>query len=156
MRKLLLTLTCLAALSGAAFAQDDHCDACPTQVGYAVVTATLGTTATGVSPGGLVAFETVGFRSQFPALQAGVLSAAMTTRLNLFASASIRVSPNVGVGITNPASIAASVAMTLRDSGGNIAGSNILTIGGGQQTAKFISEFFLQVWPICRRTLQAL
>src|SRR5579871_7010593 len=91
MRKLLLTLTCFAALSGAAFAQDDHCDTCPTQVGYAVVTATLGSTPTGVSPGGLVAFETVGFRSQFPALQAGVLSAAMTTRLNLFASASIRV-----------------------------------------------------------------
>ena len=144
MRKLVLTLICLAALSGAAFAQDDHCDACATQVGYAVVTANI-TGPNGVAPGGLVAFETLGFRSQVPALQAGVLSAVMSTRLNLFASASIRVSPNVGVGITNPALTPAVVTMTLRDSGGHFAASNILTIGPGQQTAKFISEYFAAV-----------
>ena len=80
-----------------------------------------------------------------PALQAGVLPATMTNRLNLYASANIRVSLSVGVAITNPGSTPAVVTMTLRDSGGNLTSSNIITVGARQQTAKFISEFFANV-----------
>ena len=80
MRRLLIALSCFAALSTPAFAQDDHNDAAPVVIGYAVVTATSGVSSFGIS-GGLVVFETFGLRSEFPALQAGVLPAAMTTRM---------------------------------------------------------------------------
>jgi len=138
MRRLAVIFVCFAVLSIDAFAQDDHNDAGTTKVGYAIVTATS-------SGGGLAGFETLGFRSQVPALQAGVLPATMTSRLNLYASASIRVSLSVGVAITNPASTPAVVTMTLRDTGGNLTSSNILTVGARQQTAKYISEFFVNV-----------
>src|SRR6476646_10132231 len=101
MRRLLTVLFCLAALSTTAFAQDDHKDSSPILVGYAVVTATNGVGPTGIA-GGLVVFETFGYRSESPALSAGVLPATMTTRMVLFASSGIRLSRNVGVAITNP------------------------------------------------------
>lgn len=146
MRRLLMTLVCFTALSTAAFAQDDHCDACTLQVGYAVVTTSNGFLGRlGGGPSGVTAFETLGLRSEVPALQAGVLPATLTTRLTLFANANIRLSANVGVGIMNPSSTAAVVTMTLRDTNGNLTASDILTIGSLQQTAKFISEFFANV-----------
>jgi len=52
MRRLLITLFCLAALSTAAFGQDDHNDGGPVLVGYAVVTATS-SGLSGVSPFGI-------------------------------------------------------------------------------------------------------
>jgi hypothetical protein len=146
MRRLLLTLVCFAALSIPAFAQDDHCDSCPLQVGYAVVTITKGFYGSfSGAPGGLTAFETLGLRSEVPALQAGVLPATLTTRLTLFANADIRISANVGVGIMNPAAGPAVVTMTLRDVNGNLTASDIITIGPLQQASKFISEFFANV-----------
>jgi len=145
MRKLLLTLVCFAALSTVAFAQtDDHCDTCPVSVGYAVVTPTSQVGPLGII-GGLIAFETVGYRSQFPALQAGVLPATLTNRLNLFANASIQVSLNVGVAITNPNSTPAAITMTLRNAAGIVTGSNSITIAPLQQTAEYVSQFFANV-----------
>ena len=144
MRRLIWTLICIAALSTAAFAQDDHCDACPVSVGYAVITATNGFGPTGVG-GGMIAFETLGLRSQVPALQAGVLPATMTNRLNVFANASIQVSRNVGVAITNPANTAATVTMTLRNASGTVTAVNSISLGPLQQTSKYISEFFANV-----------
>src|ERR1051326_8813060 len=143
MRRLLITLFCLAALSMPVFAQtDDHNDAGPLLVGYAVVTATKGIIPFGF--GGLTAFETFGYRSQTPALQA-VLPATLTTRIVLFASSSIRLSDNVGVAITNPGSGNAVVTMTLRDTNGNLTSTKIITIAAGQQVSRFVSEFFADV-----------
>jgi hypothetical protein len=144
MRRLLLTLFCLAALSTKVFAQaDDHNDAGPLLVGYAVVTATNGIIPFGF--GGLTAFETFGYRSQVPALQAGVLPATLTTRTVLFASSSIRLSDNVAVAITNPGSGAVVVTMTLRDTGGNVTSTKAITLAANQQISRFVSEFFSDV-----------
>ena len=116
MRRLLTTLFCLAALSSPVFAQtDDHNDAGPLIVGYAVVTATNGIIPFGF--GGLIAFETFGYRSLVPALQAGVLPATLTTRIVLYASSNIRLSDNVGVAITNPGSNTAVVVGRAREKG---------------------------------------
>lgn len=145
MRRLLTTLFCLAALSTAAFAQDDHHDAGPVMVGYAVVTATSFGSPFSTSPVGMVAFETFGYRSQVPALQASVLPATMTTRMVLFATAGIRLSRNVGVAITNPGSGDAVVTMTLRRASGSVTSSKTITVAARQQVARFISELFADV-----------
>ena len=144
MRRLLTTLFCLAALSAPVFAQtDDHNDAAPLVVGYAVVTATNGIIPFGF--GGLIAFETFGYRSQVPALQAGVLPATLTTRIVLFASSNIRLSDNVGVAITNPGSNTAVVTMTLRDSNGTVTSTKSIAVAASQQVSRFVSEFFADV-----------
>lgn len=144
MRRLLASLFCVAALSTTAFAQDDHNDAAPVSVGYAVVTPTNGFGPSGI-PGGLVVFETLGLRTQVPALQSGLLPATMTTRMNLFASASIRVSRNVGVGISNPSSTDAFVMMTLRAASGTMTASKIVTVSARNQVSSFISDYFAGV-----------
>jgi hypothetical protein len=144
MRRLLVTLLCIAGLSTGAFAQDDHRDLNAIQVGYAVVTPTSGIDPFGI-PGGLTVFETFGFRNQVPALQAGVLPATMTTRMVLFATAGIRLSRNVGVGITNPADTSVDVTMTLRRKDGSITSTKTVTVAARQQVAKFISELFSDV-----------
>jgi hypothetical protein len=144
MRRFSMILFCVAALSTAAFAQDDHNDAGPTSIGYAVVTATGGVSPTGIS-GGLTVFETLGFRSQVPALQASVLPATLTTQMDLFASASIRASRNVGVGITNPGTTSATVAMTLRATNGSLTASTSITVGPLRETAQFVSDLFANV-----------
>lgn len=143
MRRLLTTLFCLAALSTAAFAQDDH-NAGPTVAGYAVVTATSFNNPFGIT-WGMSAFETFGFLSQVPALQASVLPATMTTRMVLFANANIQLSYNVGVAITNPGSGAAVVTMTLRHADGSLLSSKTITVAAGQQIAQYISDLFANV-----------
>jgi hypothetical protein len=142
MRKLGLTLFCLAALSTAAFAQDDHRDAAAIQSGYAVVTVTSGIGPFEGITGRLVVFETFGWRSQVPALQTAVLPATVTTRMVLLASADVRLSRDVGVGITNPGNIDASVTMALRDARGNLTATKTITVGARRQTSQFIGEFF--------------
>ncbi len=148
MRRLLSTILCVAALSTAAFAQDDHRDTSPVLNGYAVITPTgsgLGGVATFGISGGLVAFETFGFRSQVPALQAGVAPATLTTRLVLFATAGIRLSRNVGIGVTNPGLASTNVTLSLRRADGTLSSSKTIAVGSHQQVAKFISEFFSDV-----------
>jgi len=145
MRRLLTTLLGLAALAAPAFAQDDHNDAGPVSSGYAVVTATSGVNPNFGITGGLVVFETFGYRSEVPALQAGVLPATMTTRMVLFANAGIRLSSNVGVAITNPGSGDAVVTMTLRRASGNVTSSKTITVGARQQVSRYISELFADV-----------
>jgi hypothetical protein len=147
MRRLLITLFCLAALSTAAFAQDDHNDAAPLVVGYAVVTATSSGSFFGTPglAGDLVVFETFGYRSQVPALQAGVLPATLTTRMVLFATSGIRLSRNVGVAITNPGSGDAFVTMTLRSASGPVTSSKTVTVAAHKQISRFISELFADV-----------
>jgi hypothetical protein len=144
MRRLLITLFCLAALSTAAFAQDDHNDAGPLLVGYAVITPTSRGTPFG-NPGELDVFETFGYRSQVPALQAGVLPATMTTRMVLFATSGIRLSRNVGVAITNPGSGDAVVTMALRRADGSLTSSKTILVTARQQVSRFISELFADV-----------
>jgi hypothetical protein len=142
MRRLGLTLLCLAALSGAAFAQDDHRDGAPVVTGYAIVTVTNGINPFDSLAGRLVVFETFGWRSQVPALQAAVLPATLTTRMVFLASANISLSRDVGVAITNPGTIDAFVTMTLRDVRGNVAATKTITIGARGQTSQFVGEFF--------------
>lgn len=140
----LLILLCFAVLSTTAFAQDDHNDAAPFVQGYAVVTATGGVSPFGV-PGGMVAFETFGWRSEVPALRASVLPATMTTRTVLFASAGIRLARNVGVAITNPGTTDAVITMTLRRADGSITSEKSIEVPARQQVARFISDFFADV-----------
>jgi hypothetical protein len=142
MRRLLTTLVCLAALSTDAFAQDDHNDAAPLLVGYAVVTATGGVDPFGAAP---VVFETFGWRIENPALQASILPATMTTRMVLFASSDIRAGRNVGVGITNPGGSSVLVTMTLRSTTGVVTSTHTINIAPRQQTARFINELFAGV-----------
>lgn len=147
MRKLVITLSCLAVLTTATSAQDDHNDEGPTRSGYVVVTPTEGSS--GGFPASvkdaMVVFETFGLRSEVPALQASVLPATLTTRTVLFASSGIRLSRDVGVGIANPESTDAVVTMTLRRANGNTTSKKTLTVPAGRQTAKFVSEFFADV-----------
>jgi hypothetical protein len=143
MRRLLITLFCIAAFSAPVFAQDDHHDGGPVLIGYAIVTATNGIIPFGFN--GLEAFETFGYRAAVPAFQAGVLPAIMTTRMVLFASSGIRLSRNVGVAITNPGSGDAIVSMTLRRADGSITSSKTVTVAAHQQVSRFISEFFADV-----------
>ena len=150
MRRLLITLVCLAGLSTAAFAQDDHNDGGPVLNGYAIVTATgTGQGGVGLGPlgieGGLIVFETFGLRSEVPALRAGVVPAILTTRMSLFATAGIRLSRNVGVGITNPGSSDAVVTLTLRRANGTVTSTKNITIAARHQVAKFVSEYFSDV-----------
>ena len=142
MRRLLITLFCFAALSTTTFAQDDHNDAGAVLMGYAVITATDGIPLSGMS---VVVFETFGYRGDLPALQAGVLPATMTTRTVLFASAGIRQSNNVGVGITNPGSTDAFVTMTLRRADGMESSTRTIMVAPHKQVAGFISEFLADV-----------
>lgn len=142
MRRFGLTLLCLAALSTAAFAQDDHRDAAPIISGYATVTVTSGANPIDGVTGRLVVFETFGWRSQVPALQAAVLPATLTTRMVLLASANVSLARDVGVGITNPGSIDAFVTMTLRDARGNVAATKSITVRSRHQTSQFVGEFF--------------
>jgi hypothetical protein len=139
MRRLLITLFCIATLSAATFAQDDHKDLSPLLVGYAVITPTSG------NPGKLDVFETFGYRSQIPALQAGVLPATMTTRMVLFANTNIRLYYNSGIAITNPGSGDAVVTMTLRRADGSVTSSKTITVAARQQIARFINELFADV-----------
>jgi hypothetical protein len=150
MRRLVLTLVCLAVLSTAAFAQGDHNDGGPILGGYAIVTAvSTGQGGVGLGPlgieGGLVVFQTFGFRSEVPALRAGVLPAILTTRMVLFASSGIRLSRNVGVGITNPQMTDAVVSLTLRRADGSQTATKNITVGAHQQVARFVSEYFAEV-----------
>src|SRR5205085_10893764 len=69
----------------------------------------------------------------------------MTTRMVLFATAGIRLSRNVGVGITNPGSTSAVVTMTLRAADGSQTSIKTVTVAARQQVARFISEFFADV-----------
>ena len=143
MRRLLITLFCFAAFSAPVFAQNDHNDAGRVLIGYATVTATNGLIPFGFN--GLEVFETFGYRSETPALQAGVLPAVMTTRMVLFASSGIRLARNVGVAITNPGSGDALVTMTLRRANGSVTSSKTITVTAHQQVSRFISEFFAEV-----------
>jgi hypothetical protein len=115
--------------------------------GYAVVTATSFGTPFGPFgiTGGLAAFETFGYTSQVPALQASVLPATMTTRMVLFATAGIRLSQNTGAAITNPGSADAVVTMTLRRADGSLTSSKIITVAAHQQVSRYISELFADV-----------
>jgi len=141
MYRLFLTLFCLAVVSTAAFAQEDHNDAGQLLVGYAVVTPTGGAGNFGTG-GGLVVFETFGWRSEFPALQAGVLPATMTTRTVIFASSSVSLGRNVGVAITNPGTTDAVVTLTLRRANGTLASSKTVAVASHRQIARFVSELF--------------
>jgi hypothetical protein len=143
MRRFLVVLFCITALSTTLLAQDDHHDLAPIQSGYAVVTPSSGVAPIGFS--GLTVFETYGLRSEVPALQAGVLPATMTTRMVLFATSGIRLSRNVGVGITNPGSTQAIVTMTLRGADGSMTSSKTIAVAPRQHTAHFISELFSDV-----------
>lgn len=147
MRRLLITLFCLAALSTVAFAQDDHNDAGPLTAGYAVVTATsFGPFGPfGLPAGGLVVFETFGYRSQIPALQAGILPATMTTRMVLFVSSGLSVPRNTGVAITNPGSTDAVVVMTLRHADGSLTSTKAFAVAAKQQLSQFITQLFANV-----------
>ena len=141
MRKLLITLVCLASLSTAAFAQSDHNDAGPIAVGYSVVTVTGGVSPLGVT-GGLVVFQTFGHRAEVPAVQAGVLPATMTTRMVLFATTGDRLARNVGIAMTNPGNQAAVVTLTLRTTSGSVVSSKAVNIAARQQISRFVREYF--------------
>src|SRR6185369_11388605 len=107
MRRLLLGITLILALSSFSFAQE------PLQVGWAVITPLPVTT------NGLVVFETFGLsRTATDTNQAGVLSSSLTTNALVFVTSSTRLSRNVGVAIVNPQSTSVNVTLTLkRDDG---------------------------------------
>lgn len=112
----------------------------PIQVGYVVVTPAQ------ASPD-ITVFETFGERHGGQTLQAGVLPSAMTTHAVLFVNTSGRLSRNVGVAIANPGSVSAEIDLKLWDDQGvllaDYASSNApLTVGPGEQVAKYVTEFF--------------
>ena len=144
MRKLAMTLFCFAVLSSTAFAQDDHNDSAPLVSGYAVVTTTAGAGQAG-NAGGLVAFESLGWRINSPAIQASVLPATLTTRMVFFSTANARLSLNTGVGICNPGATDATVTMVLRNAAGAQTSTNTVTVPARQQAAKYVSELFAGV-----------
>ncbi len=107
----------------------------PVKAGYAVVTpASSGT--------GLVVFETFGQSHGSDVYQAGVLPSDMATHSVMFVNTSDRLSRNLGIAFTNPSSSPATVTLTLRDENGTIMATNILSLEGRHQTARFVTELF--------------
>jgi len=97
------------------------------------------------SPGGLVVFETFG-SAITGATQAGVLAGAMTTQTVVFASASVRLSRDLGIAIVNPGATTANVTMALRrGSDGTVTGVRTIAVNSHQQVAQYISELFANV-----------
>jgi hypothetical protein len=73
--------------------------------------------------------------------QAGVTGLSLTTDASLFVELNSAINRNVGVAVANPAGNAASLTMTLRDSGGLVSGNPVvLTLPAHQQLTKFVSE----------------
>ncbi len=107
----------------------------PVKAGYAVVTpASSGT--------GLVVFETFGQSHGSDVYQAGVLPSDMATHSVMFVNTSDRLSRNLGIAFTNPSSSPATVTLTLRDEKGTIMATNIFSLEGRHQTARFVTELF--------------
>lgn len=155
-RKLIFTLSILllggALLEFPASTQqnpDDHDDAGPIQVGYAVVTLSCArlsepTTCTDPPVGGVV-FETFGLKRGIETTQAAVIPSGMTMRAVLFANASPRLSRDLGVAIVNPGNTTANMTLTLTDEGGAPVGSRGVTLPARQQTSRFVTELFSDV-----------
>lgn len=129
---------------------DDHDDNSPVQVGWAIVTpltvtagAGTSTVTTSASSSGLVVFETFGLKRGDDTTQAGLLPGDLTTNSIMFVNAHGSLSRNLGIGIVNPGSTAASVTMTLRKDDGAVIGTpKTISVGAGNQTAQFITAVF--------------
>jgi len=73
--------------------------------------------------------------------QAGILPLPMMTNASLFVDVVPAIGRDLGVAIANPAVIANSVTLTLRDQSGTVAGTPLtIVLKPQQQLAKFVSE----------------
>ena len=73
--------------------------------------------------------------------QAGILPLPMMTDASLFVDVVPAIGRDLGVAIANPAAIANSVTLTLRDQSGTVAGTPLtIVLKPQQQLAKFVSE----------------
>jgi len=112
---------------------DDHDDAAPIQVGYAVVT-------TASSTSGLTVMETFGLKDGMETDQAGFLPPELSTNANMFVDVSDRLGRNVGIAMANPFNSATSVTLILRKSDGTQLGSRTITLEGHRQTSQYITD----------------
>ena len=113
----------------------------PIQIGWAIVTPLAVTTSGGSN--GLVVFATLGLKHGDETTQSGLLPSALTTNSLIFASTNGKLSRNIGVGIVNPNSGAASLTMTLHDEDGSVIGTpKHFSLLSGHQTAQFLTAFF--------------
>jgi len=73
--------------------------------------------------------------------QAGILPLPMMTDASLFVDTVPGIGRDLGVAIANPAAIANSITLTLRDQSGTVAGTPLtVALRPQQQLAKFVSE----------------
>lgn len=113
-------------------ATDDHDDAAPVQVGYAVVTSSGPLTS-------LTVLETFGLKDGTEINQAGFPPPALVTNATMFVDVSDRLARNVGVAIVNPGNASTSVTLTLKKSDGTQLGTRTITVDARRQTAQFVT-----------------
>ena len=130
---LCLGTPCLAQIGGGGQGTDDHDDAAPTQVGYAVVTASSSAT-------GLTVMETFGLKVGTEINRAGFPSPELVTNASMFVDVSDRLARNLGVAMVNPGNTATSITLTIRKSDGTQLASKTITLEGRRQTSQYITE----------------
>jgi hypothetical protein len=118
--------------------KDDHDDEAPIKVGYVIVTPT----AAGTRRGDLVLFATFGVRKGDETTQAGLLPTDLTTQAVMFMNTDGKLSRNLGIGIVNPNTTAASLTMTLRGEDGVVVGTKTFTVRPQHQTAELLTSMF--------------
>ena len=143
MRRLLLASGIFLSLSLSGFAQgggfgdgppaDDHQNAAPVRVGYAVITPA----STGP---GLTVMETFGLKSGEETSQAGFASSDLATSASMFVDVADRLGRNVGIALANPNAGAAVVTFTLGADDGTHLGTQTISLAPRNQTAQFVTE----------------
>jgi hypothetical protein len=127
----------IMALLSVALQPDDHDDAAPLQVGYAVVTPIPD------SAGGLVVFETFGLKTGAATDATGVLPGTLTTDATMFVNVSSRLGRDLGLALTNPGNTVAQVDLTIRrDDGILAAATQSIFVSPRRQQSSYISQIF--------------
>jgi hypothetical protein len=107
------------------------------QTGFVVVTPTSGTGA------GLSVTETFGELVGDNFFQASVIASPLVTLTNIVVNSNPSTGVNTGIAMVNPNNTPVTVTMTLGNQQGLTTDSRTITLGGQQQVARFITEFFL-------------
>ena len=127
---------------------------------YLIVIATAGMAQSGTpqsstntpdsSVGGLAVFETLRFQTEDPAqgtrtTQVGVLPSTFTTNAVFLATASSRLSRNLGIAVANLGNSNALLTISLRRADGTLIATKTIPLLPRRQMAQFISEIFAEV-----------
>jgi hypothetical protein len=106
------------------------------QTGYAVITPTSG------SGAGLTVTEVFSEQVDGNLFQASVIGSPLVTLTNIVVNSDPATGLNTGIAMVNPNNVPAVVTLTLGNQAGVSTATTTITLGGGQQISRFVSEFF--------------